>query len=71
MKKNPGHIFRFFTVQLVLLLIFFCYIAFGQIKIVDANTIIFNNEKIRLFGIDIPETEQYCYVKKKLGDAEN
>ena len=58
--------------QLVLLLIFFfAAIAFGQIKVVDADTIIFNNEKIRLFGIDIPETEQYCYVKKKLGDAEN
>ena len=44
---------------------FFTAIAFGQIKVVDADTIISNNEKIRLYGIDAPETEQYCYVKKE------
>ena len=44
---------------------FFVAIAFGQIKVVDADTIIFNNEKIRLYGIDAPETEQDCYVEKE------
>ena len=46
-------------------LFFFVAIAFGQINVVDADTIIFNSEKIRLYGIDAPETEQYCYVKKE------
>ena len=41
---------------------FFVAIAFGQIKVVDADTIIFNSEKIRLYGIDAPETKQYCYI---------
>ena len=44
---------------------FFVAVAFGQIKVVDADTIIFNSEKIRLYGIDAPEIEQYCYVKKE------
>ena len=44
---------------------FFVAIAFGQIKVVDADTIIFNSEKIRFHGIDAPETEQSCYVKKE------
>ena len=44
---------------------FFVSIAFGQIKVVDADTIIVNNEKIRLYGIDAPETEQYCYIEKE------
>ena len=44
---------------------FFVAIAFGQIKVVDADTIIFNNEKIRLYGIDAPETKQYCYIEKE------
>ena len=43
---------------------FFVAIAFGQIKVVDADTIIFNSEKIRFHGIDAPETEQYCYIEK-------
>ena len=44
---------------------FFVSIAFGQIKVVDADTIFFNNEKIRLYGIDAPETEQFCYIEKE------
>ena len=44
---------------------FFVSIAFGQIKVVDADTIIVNNEKIRLYGIDAPETKQYCYIEKE------
>ena len=44
---------------------FLVAIAFGQIKVVDADTIIFNNEKIRLYGIDAPEIEQFCYIEKE------
>ena len=35
-------------------------------RIVDGDTIIFKNKKIRLFGIDAPETNQYCFDKKKI-----
>ena len=70
-KKSWAYISFLLSATGILTNLFFATFAFGQIKIVDANTIIFNNEKIRLFGIDTPETEQYCYVKKKLGDAEN
>ena len=49
----------------ILTYFFFVAVAFGQIKVVDADTIIFKSEKIRLYGIDAPETEQYCYVKKE------
>ena len=44
---------------------FFVAIAFGQIKVVDADTIIFNSEKIRLYGIDAPETNQNCYINRE------
>jgi len=36
------------------------------LRIVDGDTIIFKNKKIRLFGIDAPETNQYCFDKKKI-----
>ena len=35
-------------------------------RIVDGDTIIFKNKKIRLFGIDAPETNQYCFDKNKI-----
>ena len=35
-------------------------------RIVDGDTIFFKNKKIRLFGIDAPETNQYCFDKKKI-----
>ena len=35
-------------------------------RIVDGDTIIFKNKKVRLFGIDAPETNQYCFDKKKI-----
>ena len=35
----------------------------GVAKIIDADTIKINNNKIRLFGIDAPELDQLC--KKK------
>ena len=55
--------------------ILFCLIIFFltyndvksyEIKIIDGDTIIFNEKKIRLFGIDAPETNQYCFDKKKI-----
>ena len=39
---------------------------FAEIKIIDGDTIIMNEKKIRLFGIDAPETNQYCFDKKKI-----
>ena len=39
---------------------------FAEIKIIDGDTIIINEKKIRLFGIDAPETNQYCFDKKKI-----
>ena len=44
---------------------FFVAIAFGQIKVVDADTIVLNEEKIRLYGIDAPETNQNCYINRE------
>ena len=38
---------------------------FAEIKIIDGDTIIINEKKVRLFGIDAPETNQYCFDKKK------
>ena len=64
-KKNWTYIFFLYIASGILSYFFLVAIAFGQIKVVDADTIIFNNEKIRLYGIDAPEKEQSCYVKKK------
>ncbi len=64
-KKYWANISFIFSATAVLSYFFFVAIAFSQIKVVDADTIIFNNEKIRLYGIDAPETEQYCYVNEE------
>ena len=53
------------SATVILTYFFFITVALGQIKVVDADTIILNKEKIRLHGIDAPESEQYCYVNKK------
>ena len=45
--------------------LFFLQNVYADIKIIDGDTIIFNEKKIRLFGIDAPETNQYCFDKKK------
>ncbi len=37
----------------------------GDIRIIDGDTIVLNNEKIRLQGIDAPETKQYCKAEDK------
>ena len=43
--------------------------VYADIKIIDGDTIIFNEKKIRLLGIDAPETNQYCFDKKKTNIA--
>ncbi|MBI04669.1 MAG: nuclease [Pelagibacteraceae bacterium] len=37
----------------------------GKAKIIDGDTIHINSNKIRLHGIDAPETDQKCIFKKK------
>ena len=51
---------------LILIWLFFLQNVYADIKIIDGDTIIFNEKKIRLFGIDAPETNQYCFDKKKI-----
>ena len=50
---------------LILMGVFLLQNVYADIKIIDGDTIIFNEKKIRLFGIDAPETNQYCFDKKK------
>ena len=64
-KKASRYISFLYITTGIVTYFFFVAIAFGQIKVVDADTIIFNNETIRLYGIDAPETGQYCYVGKE------
>ena len=33
---------------------------FGTAKVIDGDTIIVNNQKVRLHGIDAPELSQFC-----------
>ena len=66
MKKIAwAYISFLYSAIVILTYFFFAPIAFGQIKVVDAYTIVFNEEKIRLYGIDAPETNQYCYVNRE------
>ena len=52
MKKNLWILFIFFVT---------CNISFADnLKIVDGDTIILNDEKIRFSGIDTPELKQTC-----------
>ena len=64
-KKCWTYIFFLYSASGILSYFFLVAIAFGQIKVVDADTIILKSEKIRLYGIDAPETNQYCYVNKE------
>ena len=66
MKKIAwAYISFLYSILVIVTYFFFVSIAFCQIKVVDADTIVFNNEKIRLYGIDAPETKQYCYIEKE------
>ena len=64
-KKSWAYISFLLSATGILTNLFFATIAFGQIKVVDADTIVFNEEKIRLYGIDAPEKNQYCYVNRE------
>ena len=55
----------YFFKLIILIWLFFLQNVYADIKIIDGDTIIFNEKKIRLFGIDAPETNQYCFDKKK------
>ena len=45
----------------LLILLIFCSISFAKnIKIIDGDTIVINDEKIRFSGIDAPELKQTC-----------
>ncbi len=58
----------FFKILFLIGLIFLQNV-YADIKIIDGDTIIFNEKKIRLLGIDAPETNQYCFDKKKTNIA--
>ena len=46
---------------IVFLVFLFCNIAFAtNLKVIDGDTIILNDEKIRFSGIDTPELNQVC-----------
>ena len=60
----------------VLLILFFITNALyaktiiGKVRVIDGDTIDINSKKIRLHGIDAPETEQNCIFKKKKWPSE-
>ena len=64
-KRDYAYNSLLYSVIGILTCFFLTTVAFGQIKIVDADTIILNKEKIRLHGIDAPETEQSCYIEEE------
>jgi len=48
-------------------LFFFCTYGFAEsVRIIDGDTIVVNDEKIRFSGIDTPESDQTC-IKKEDG----
>ena len=51
--------FAHFLKILILMGVFLLQSVYADIKIIDGDTIIFNEKKIRLLGIDAPETNQY------------
>ena len=56
----------YFLQIFIFIWLFFLQNVYADIKIIDGDTIIFNEKKIRLFGIDAPETNQYCFDKNKI-----
>lgn len=59
--KNIGNVACNFILSIAIFLFFiFCFPLFGQVRIVDGDTIHLNGEKIRLDGVDAPETDQIC-----------
>ena len=47
--------------KLILIFFFVCKVSNAeQSRVIDGDTIIYNGQKIRLFGIDAPEKKQKC-----------
>lgn len=64
-----------FKLLITFSLIFFSCASFaekkirGKVKIIDGDTIHIGNNKIRLHGIDAPETNQKCTLNKETWDC--
>ena len=44
--------------------LFFAINAEAKVKVIDGDSLILNNQEIRLSGIDAPEYKQYCFDAK-------
>ena len=64
-KKSWAYIPLLYGVTGNLTYFIFISLALSLIKVIDADTIILDNEKIHLHGIDAPETEQFCYINEE------
>ena len=58
-------------IALILILLFinsysYAKIIIGKVRIIDGDTIHIKKNKIRLHGIDAPETNQTCIIDKKV-----
>ena len=61
MKKLSLSLFSIFLLSSIInSAISFEKIITGKARVTDGDTIKINNQKIRLFGIDAPETKQFC-----------
>jgi len=59
------NIFLFFFIFLFLSNYSFANKIIGKAKVIDGDTIHIKNNKIRLHGIDAPETKQTCKIDKE------
>jgi len=59
------NIFLFFFILLFLSNYSFAKTIIGKAKVIDGDTIHIKNNKIRLHGIDAPETKQTCKIDKE------
>ena len=52
---------------ILVMVLLWCDVSFANnIKVVDGDTIILNDEKIRFSGIDAPELKQICMLQLKI-----
>tara|TARA_B100000401_G_C52422401_1_gene538805 strand:- start:84 stop:611 length:528 start_codon:yes stop_codon:yes gene_type:complete len=66
MKKLSPILFSIFFLTLISNLFSQEKFISGNVKVIDGDTIIIKNERIRLHGIDAPEMKQICYKKNNL-----